>query len=100
MKTRNAAKVFPDPVGAEMSVAFPATIEGQPAICGSVGVPNRPKNQSRISGCAHSNPRTPSCGSSCGSLLITNLNYRRFVKVVLCVRRRTGSHPVLRDGRG
>src|SRR5580692_5140358 len=59
MHTRNAASVLPEPVGAAMSVAFRSTIDGHPAICGSVGVPNRPTNHSCTIGCAHSIPRTP-----------------------------------------
>src|SRR5262245_37670094 len=54
MQIKNAANVFPDPVGAEISVVSPAKICGQPSSCGSVGVPNRETNQSRTSGCAHS----------------------------------------------
>ena len=41
MHTRNAASVLPEPVGAEISVGSPRRIAGQPAICGSVGVPKR-----------------------------------------------------------
>ena len=51
--TRKAASVFPDPVGAEIRVAHPATIFGHPASCGSVGEPNRRRNHSAVTGCAH-----------------------------------------------
>src|SRR5215469_12735203 len=53
MQMKNAASVLPDPVGAEISVVLPARISGQPCSCGSVGEPNRPKNHSATSGCAH-----------------------------------------------
>src|SRR5579872_1874811 len=56
MQMRNAARVLPEPVGAEMRVVLPVKILGQPCSCGSVGVPKRPMNQSRTSGCAHSKP--------------------------------------------
>src|SRR5579884_2368109 len=54
MQIRNAARVFPEPVGAEISVVLPERISGQPCSCGSVGVPKRPTNHSRTSGCAQS----------------------------------------------
>jgi hypothetical protein len=50
MQIRNAASVFPDPVGAEIRVVSPARMCGQPCSCGSVGVPKRLTNQSRTSG--------------------------------------------------
>ena len=34
---KNAARVLPEPVGAEMSTSPPARMSGQPRICGSVG---------------------------------------------------------------
>jgi hypothetical protein len=54
MQVRNAANVFPDPVGAEMSVVFPARMCGQPCCWGSVGEPSRVRNHSRTTGCAQS----------------------------------------------
>src|SRR5580658_3687440 len=54
MQARNAARVLPEPVGAQINVFFLARMCGQPSSCGSVGVPNLPKNHSRASGCAHS----------------------------------------------
>src|SRR5271156_5464947 len=54
MQARNAARVLPEPVGAQIRVFFLATICGQPSSCGSVGVPNLVTNHSRTSGCAHS----------------------------------------------
>jgi hypothetical protein len=53
MQTRKAARVFPEPVGAEMRVASPARILGQPWVCGSVGLPNFVMNHSAVTGCAH-----------------------------------------------
>src|SRR2546427_12684368 len=56
MQIRKAASVLPEPVGAEISVVFPARMCGQPCCWGSVGVPKRLTNQSRTSGWAHSRP--------------------------------------------
>ena len=51
MHTRNAASVFPDPVGAAISVSPPAAISGQPWACGTVGpAGKRRANQTRIAG--------------------------------------------------
>ncbi len=50
MHTRKAARVFPEPVGAEMSVGFPARMLGQPPTWGSVGVPNFVTNHSAVTG--------------------------------------------------
>ena len=52
MQTRNAARVFPEPVGAEIKVASPARIAGQPWCWGSVGEPNLVMNHSAVMGCA------------------------------------------------
>src|ERR1700691_6722376 len=54
MQARNAARVVPEPVGAQINVFFLTRMWGQPSSCGSVGVPNLPTNHSRTSGCAHS----------------------------------------------
>src|ERR1700685_690858 len=54
MHARNAASVFPEPVGAQINVVLSARMWGQPCSCGSVGVPNFPTNHSWTSGCAHS----------------------------------------------
>ncbi len=50
MQARNAARVLPEPVGAEISVVRPARICGQPCSCGSVGVPNLAMNHSATKG--------------------------------------------------
>jgi hypothetical protein len=51
MQTRNAASVFPDPVGAAISVWFPAAISRQPPACGTVGPSgNLRANQLRTAG--------------------------------------------------
>ena len=51
MQTRNAASVFPDPVGAAISVCRPAAISCQAPACGSVGpAGNRRANQARTAG--------------------------------------------------
>ena len=52
MQVRNAASVFPDPVGAEISVVLLARMCGQPCSCGSVAAPNRPVNHSWTMGWA------------------------------------------------
>src|SRR5208337_2679239 len=52
MQARNAARVFPEPVGAEMRVVWPARMCGQPCSCGSVGVPKRETNHSCTNGWA------------------------------------------------
>src|SRR5512133_2368547 len=52
MQARNAARVLPEPVGAEIRVGRPARICGQPSIWGSVGVPNLRTNHSATRGCA------------------------------------------------
>jgi len=59
MQTRKAASVFPEPVGAEISVVFPAKMCGHPCSCGSVGWPRRVRNQSRTRGCAQSRAEEP-----------------------------------------
>ncbi len=51
MHTKNAASVFPEPVGAAISVWFPAAISRQPSACGVVGpAGNRRVNQARTAG--------------------------------------------------
>src|SRR5918992_1311895 len=51
MQTRKAASVFPEPVGAEISVSPPAAIAGHPLACGSVGpAGKRVENHSRTTG--------------------------------------------------
>jgi hypothetical protein len=51
MAARNPASVFPDPVGAQMSVCRPARIAGQPPLWASVGPwGNRRSNHTRTAG--------------------------------------------------
>jgi hypothetical protein len=47
---RNAASVFPLPVGARMSVDSPDAIAGHPSCCGLVGAGNALVNHSRTAG--------------------------------------------------
>ena len=47
---RNAASVFPLPVGDRMSVDSPRAIAGQPSACGAVGSPNDAPNHSATAG--------------------------------------------------
>src|SRR6266511_2601379 len=49
---RNAASVFPEPVGAQISVFAPAVINGQPIACAGVGASNEASNQ-RLTGAEH-----------------------------------------------
>ncbi len=48
MAHMKAARVFPEPVGAQMRVDSPAMMCGQAAFCEGEGVSNRPVNQSRV----------------------------------------------------
>src|SRR5437667_9360944 len=61
---RNAASVFPDPVGAAISVSSPEAICFQPALCGAVGLPKRPVNQRVTSGWNNSVSVMVLCGES------------------------------------
>ena len=64
MQTKNAARVFPLPVGAEMRVVAPARMLGQPWVCGSVGLPNLLRNHSAVTGCAQARDSGISSGMS------------------------------------
>src|ERR1035437_2424641 len=61
MQARNAESVFPDPVGAEISVVRPARMCGHPCSCGSVGVPNFRTNHSATTGCAQASESGRDC---------------------------------------
>jgi hypothetical protein len=50
MAQRNAANVFPEPVGAQMSVCEPAAIDGHPSRCAAVGARNDDSNHAREAG--------------------------------------------------
>src|SRR3954453_22682028 len=52
MQTRKAASVFPLPVGADIRVALPSRMLGQPCSCGSVGAPNLRTDHSAATECA------------------------------------------------
>src|ERR1019366_3146791 len=52
MQARKAARVLPEPVGAEIKVVRPARMCGQPCSWGSVGVPKRRTNHSCTRGWA------------------------------------------------
>ena len=45
-----AARVFPDPVGAAISVCRPSRMSGQPSRCGGVGWPNFSANHAPTAG--------------------------------------------------
>jgi hypothetical protein len=45
MQARKAASVLPEPVGARISVCWPARICFQPSTCGGVGSPKAERNQ-------------------------------------------------------
>jgi hypothetical protein len=49
-QARNAARVLPEPVGAEMRVSRPARMCGQPSAWASVGALKRRSNQARVIG--------------------------------------------------
>jgi hypothetical protein len=48
MAERNAARVFPEPVGARMSVDSPRTIAGHPRAWARVGFPNVARKYARV----------------------------------------------------
>src|SRR4051794_40429030 len=48
MAYRKAASVFPEPVGAWISVCAPDAITGQPFSCAGVGASNAASNQARV----------------------------------------------------
>ncbi len=50
MQERNAARVFPDPVGAAIRTSEPDWIAGQACCCTSVGSPMWERNHSEMSG--------------------------------------------------
>ena len=50
MEARKAASVFPEPVGAWISVCSPVAIAGQPSTCAGVGSENVRSNHVRVSG--------------------------------------------------
>ena len=50
MHVRNAASVFPDPVGAAISVCRPFAMASHPSPCAPVGASNCDANHSRTSG--------------------------------------------------
>jgi len=76
MQTRKAERVLPLPVGAEISVASPARMLGQPCSCGSVGLPNLLRNHSAVTGCAQASE----VGISSSMDLIVTRNFSFFVR--------------------
>ena len=50
MPYRKAASVFPEPVGAWISVCLPLAIAGQPSCCAGVGARKAFSNHARVSG--------------------------------------------------
>ncbi len=50
MAYRNAARVLPDPVGAEMRTCSPEAIAGQACSWAAVGASKAPVNHSRVRG--------------------------------------------------
>src|SRR5579884_2384097 len=67
MQARNAARVLPEPVGAEIRVESPARMCGQPSTWGSVALPNLARNHSRTTGCAHARA-SAAAGSPAGKM--------------------------------
>src|ERR671931_614236 len=56
---RKAASVFPEPVGAWISVCSPEAIAGQPSSCAGVGPAKAPSNQARVRGLKTSSAAMP-----------------------------------------
>ena len=56
---RKAASVFPEPVGAWISVLEPVAMTGQPRSCAGVGASNVRANQSRVAGLKEASGSTP-----------------------------------------
>ena len=76
MATRNAARVLPEPVGAEMRVVSPRRIAGQPSIWGSVAEPNLVRNHSATTGCAHARAAAASiCASGASAVGAGTMGY-------------------------
>jgi len=48
MAKRNAARVFPEPVGAKINVLSPLAIFGQPCACARVGAPKAARKYARV----------------------------------------------------
>jgi hypothetical protein len=84
MQIKNAASVFPEPVGAEISVVRPARISGQPCSCGSVGYPNLPMNHSATSGWAHASVTGISTADGMNAILRLSLYFRQLFAYNRC----------------
>ena len=61
---RKAARVFPDPVGADTRTSRPARMAGQASSCGAVAAANRPRNHSAVRGWKSCMPRPVASGKS------------------------------------
>src|SRR5207302_10283542 len=88
MQARNAARVLPDPVGAEIRVVRPVRTCGQPCSWGSVGVPNRRTNHSLTIGWAQSSDGAPRADSASKDIL---LFYRETLMFANCSPEKIGS---------
>jgi hypothetical protein len=90
---RNAARVFPEPVGARSNVCRPWAMAFQPLVCASVGASNDPSNQARVAGekagtdTAHTRyPLPPTCGRAAYATWVRCLTMsRRSATIVLLI---------------
>src|SRR5580658_1628508 len=91
MATRNAARVLPEPVGAEMRVVSPRRIAGQPSICGSVAEPNLARNHSATMGWAQARASAAWSGVSMISMAAAiDILYRADFAICLLDERDSG----------
>src|SRR6185437_1557048 len=63
---KKAARVLPDPVGAQIKTDLSSRMCGQPCSWGSVAEPNFDKNQVFTRGCAHSKTSRSALGKFVG----------------------------------
>src|SRR5918999_1465609 len=73
MPYRKAASVFPEPVGAWISVCLPLAIAGQPCSCAGVGPSKVRSNHSRVSGLKTESADTPSSLATAGQSKSTSI---------------------------
>lgn len=72
MPHRKAARVFPEPVGAEIRTCSPDAIAGQAWICAGVAAANVVRNQCCVAGLNWSSGSHPAAGVGCAVRCATN----------------------------
>src|SRR4051812_35219728 len=72
MPQRNAASVFPEPVGAQISGLLPAAIDAQPPVWAGVGPSNDDSNQRRT--------RSENGSSACSALAFRSVANRPMIR--------------------